>query len=174
MNMLNRWQRHAKHCLLKFKGSKSAARGVALSNGVAQPTAFQLQISAASEQHRKKLCDTYVVVYWLYQNNISFNTGPKLKKVQPPPPHTHTHTYTHTTHTYVCLVLFYTRPSFPHVVTKESQLHQKRRRRKNGTFSSYRSKVSSIIYIYIYCPKFVCVEPLRLLLTIIIGMDLKF
>ena len=96
MNMLNRWQRHAKHCLLKFKGSKSAARGVALSNGVAQPTAFQLQISAASEQHRKKLCDTYVVVYWLYQNNISFNTGPKLKKVLPPP-----HTHTPRTHMFV-------------------------------------------------------------------------
>ena len=64
MNMLHRWQSHAKHCLLKFKGSKSAAaRGVALSNGVAKPTAFQLQISAASEQHRKKLCDTYVPAF---------------------------------------------------------------------------------------------------------------
>jgi hypothetical protein len=129
MNMLDRWQRHAKQCLLKFKGSKSAARGVALFNGVAKPTAFHLQITAAAEQNRKKLCDTYVAVYWLYQNNISFNTGPKLKKVLPPPltppPLPHTRTYMHTHHAHICLsCAIFTRPSFPHVVTKESQLNQ--------------------------------------------------
>ena len=109
MNMLNRWQRHAKHCLLKFQGSKSGARGVALSNGVAKPTAFQLQITAAAEQNRKKLCDTYVAVYWLYQNNISFNIGPKLKKVLPPPPPPHpTHIHTHTPRTHMFVLCYFT------------------------------------------------------------------
>jgi hypothetical protein len=56
---------------------------------VAKPTAFQVQITGAAEQFRKKLCDTYFILYWLYKNNISFNTGPKVKKVppSPQPPH---------------------------------------------------------------------------------------
>ena len=87
-NVLQRWLKHAKRCLLKFKGSKSAARGIALCDvGAATPTAFQVQIHSAAEHHRKKLCDTYVIVYWMYKHNITFNTGPKLKKV---PPNTHT------------------------------------------------------------------------------------
>jgi hypothetical protein len=85
INVLHRWLKHAKHCLLTFKGSKSAARGIALCNMVGKPTAFQVQITGAAEQFRKKLCDTYFIVYWLYKNNISFNTGPKVKKVPPSP-----------------------------------------------------------------------------------------
>ena len=84
MNMMVRWKKHATKCLLKSKGSNTAKPSlmmqVSVSNAT-QPTPFLLQINAAAELHRKRLCDTYLITYWVYKNKMSFTTGDKMKEV---------------------------------------------------------------------------------------------
>jgi hypothetical protein len=84
MNMMVRWKKHATKCLLTSKGSNTAKPSqtmqVSVSNAT-HPTPFLLQINAAAELHRKRLCDTYLITYWVYKNKMSFTTGDKIKEV---------------------------------------------------------------------------------------------
>ncbi len=54
-NVLQRWLKHAKHCLLKFKGSKSAARGIAL---------CRMQHFDQNKEDFGKLTQTSLVTYF--------------------------------------------------------------------------------------------------------------
>ena len=76
MNMMARWQQHAKKC-------KSTKHVVATQQ---RETPLVLHLNAANEIHRKKLVDTYAIVYWIYKHKMPFTTGTKLHEVAPPFP----------------------------------------------------------------------------------------
>jgi hypothetical protein len=71
-NVTKRWESHAKNC----SGLKSTPAPMS-----AQAQAFVVQCTIGGEKHLNKLCDAYVVAYWLYKYKLSFNLGPKLHEV---------------------------------------------------------------------------------------------
>ena len=71
-NVTKRWESHAKNC----SGLKSTASPMS-----AQAQAFVVQCTIGGEKHLNKLCDAYVVAYWLYKYELPFNLGPKLHEV---------------------------------------------------------------------------------------------
>jgi hypothetical protein len=71
-NVTKRWESHAKKC----SGSKSTPAPMS-----AQAQAFVVQYTIGGEKHLNKLCDAYVVAYWLHKYKLPFNLGPKLHEV---------------------------------------------------------------------------------------------
>ena len=67
VNILVRWQRHAKVCA----GFSHRAEGTRLVE----------YVSSATESHRKNLCDTYSIVFWTYKHKLPFTMGAKEKEV---------------------------------------------------------------------------------------------
>ncbi len=67
VNILVRWQRHAKVC----------------AGFCHRPEATRLTeyVSSATESHRKNLCDTYFIVFWTYKHKLPFTMGAKEKEV---------------------------------------------------------------------------------------------
>ena len=67
LNMLQRWQCHAKKCQ-------------GLINKTSQ-TALIMAVTAGGDKHRLRCVDAYVTTYWVCENKLPFTTGEKLKKV---------------------------------------------------------------------------------------------
>jgi len=67
VNILDRWQRHAKACA----GFCNRAEATRLIN----------YVHSATESHRKILCDTYAIVFWTYKHKLPFTMGAKEKEV---------------------------------------------------------------------------------------------
>jgi hypothetical protein len=69
MNMLSRWQQHAKKC--RPKSNKA----------MMVQTPLVLVLNAAAEIERKNEVDAYLVAYWIYKHKMSFTTGDKTHEV---------------------------------------------------------------------------------------------
>ncbi len=71
-NVTARWRSHARSCsgLKSFRALLSAEAQV-----------FVVQCTAGGEKHLNKLCDEYIVAYWLYKHKIPFAMGPKVHEV---------------------------------------------------------------------------------------------
>ena len=67
VNILDRWQRHAKACA-GFCNRAEATRLIDY-------------VHSATESHRKNLCDTYAIVFWTYKHKLPFTMGAKEKEV---------------------------------------------------------------------------------------------
>jgi hypothetical protein len=71
-NQTARWQNHAKSC----SGLKAT---IAPLSAAAQR--LVVQCTAGGERHLHKLCDGYIVAFWLYKHKLPFAMGPKVLEV---------------------------------------------------------------------------------------------
>jgi hypothetical protein len=74
MNMMTRWQQHARKCPHKNRAVAAKER----------ETPLVVHLNAANEIKRKRLVDTYAVTYWIYKHKMPFTTGTKVHEVAPP------------------------------------------------------------------------------------------
>jgi hypothetical protein len=68
-NQTARWQSHAKSC----SGLKA---NIAPLSAAAQR--LVVQCTAGGERHLHKLCDGYIVAFWLYKHKLPFAMGPRV------------------------------------------------------------------------------------------------
>ncbi len=71
-NQTARWRSHAQSC----SGLKAT---IAPLSAAAQR--LVVQCPAGGERHLHKLCDGYIVAFWLYKHKLSFVMGPKILEV---------------------------------------------------------------------------------------------
>ena len=73
-NQTARWKSHAKTC----SGLKASILVAPLS---AEAQRLVVQCTAGGERHLSKLCDGYIVAYWLYKHKLPFAMAPKVHEV---------------------------------------------------------------------------------------------
>jgi hypothetical protein len=71
-NQTARWQSHAKIC----SGLKATRAPLS-----AAARRLVVQCTAGGERHLQKLCDGYIVAFWLYKHKLPFAMGPKIHEV---------------------------------------------------------------------------------------------
>jgi hypothetical protein len=74
LNQTARWKSHAKTC----SGLKASILVAPLS---AEAQRLVVQCTAGGERHLSKLCDGYIVAYWLYKHKLPFAMAPKVHEV---------------------------------------------------------------------------------------------
>ena len=73
-NQTARWKSHTKTC----SGLKASILVAPLS---AEAQRLVVQCTAGGERHLSKLCDGYIVAYWLYKHKLPFAMAPKVHEV---------------------------------------------------------------------------------------------
>ena len=71
-NQTARWKSHAKTC----SGLKASIAPLS-----AEAQRLVVQCTAGGERHLSKLCDGYIVAYWLYKHKLPFAMAPKVHEV---------------------------------------------------------------------------------------------
>ncbi len=76
-NVTDKWIRHAKVC----QGLNVAQISKLAPKLSAEAQNFVMHVIAGGDTHRSKLCDAYIVAYWVYKYKLPFTTSGKLKEV---------------------------------------------------------------------------------------------